>query len=282
VNLGGIGFGIGAALTWGSADFGGGLASRRATTLATVVATQAIGLAIAVGILVVAGEPRPGPDSLAWAALGGASGFVCLLCLYHGLATRAMGPMSAIATVVGVALPVGVGSLTGDRLRTQDVAGIVLALAAIVLVTRPAGGTRIDRGGLALAVLSGVGAGGFFIAMGQSVNAGGATWWPIVAGRSSAVALAIAVAIGSRQARSTVRGLSPLMIFVGLGDMLGNACFLLADSRTALSLAAVTSSQYPAVTTILAWLFLKQRLAPTQVAGIGLALAGIALISAPG
>jgi drug/metabolite transporter (DMT)-like permease len=213
--------------------------------------------------------------------IGGASGLVCLVALYRGLATRAMGPISAIATIVGVALPVAAGALTGDRLRPQDLAGIALALVAIVLVTRPAGDARIDRRGLALAVASGVGAGGFFIAMGQSADAGGATWWPIVAARSTSVVLAALLTLGMRRAGPTVRSLTPLMVFVGLADMLGNAGFLLADSQGALSLAAVVSSQYPAVTTILARVLLGQRLTRSQVAGIVIALLGIALISVP-
>lgn len=275
----GVGFGVGAALSWGSGDFGGGLASRRATPLATVVLSQAIGLAIAGGILAVIGERIPGPGSLSWAMAGGASGFVTLVCLYRGLATRAMGPVSAIATIVGVGLPVMAGALTGDRLRPQDVAGIILALVAIVLVTRPAGDSRIDRNGLALALVSGIGSGGFFIAMGQSTDAGGATWWPLVASRSASLVLAVLMTGALRQAGPTVRSLSPLIAFVGLVDMLGTACFLLADSEGALSLAVVTSSQYPAVTTILARVFLGQRLARTQVAGIGMALLGITLFT---
>ncbi len=83
-----------------------------------------------------------------------------------------------------------------------------------------------------------------------------------------------------RQAGPTLHSLSPLMAFVGLADMLGTVCFLLAASQGSLSLAAVTSSQYPVVTTILAHAFLGQRLERAHVAGIGLALVGIALFSA--
>jgi drug/metabolite transporter (DMT)-like permease len=279
LNLLGVAFGIGAALTWGSADFGAGLASRKLPALATMVLSQAIGLAIAVVIVVVFAEAMPGPEPLAWSVVGGTSGMVCLLALYRALATRPMGLISAIATVVGVALPVIVGTLSGDLLRTQDVAGIALALVAIALVTRPSGDMRVDRVGLGLAVLSGVGAAGFFISMGRCTDAGGGTWWPIVVARSTSLILALLLTLGRRQVRQTAAGLSPLLVVVGVLDMAGNAFFLLANSQGALSLAVVVSSQYPAVTTILAGAILAQRPGRVQVAGIITALLGIGLIS---
>jgi drug/metabolite transporter (DMT)-like permease len=283
VNPTGVGFGVGAALSWGGGDFGGGLASRRARPLATVVISQAVGLAVAIAILALVAEPNPGLVSAAWSIAAGASGMVCLVALYTGLATRPMGPISAVATVVGAAVPVIVGGLTGDRLRPQDVAGIFLAVTAIVFVTRPveAGTMRIGRIGLGLALLSGLGAAGFFVAMGQARAAGGATWWPLVVTRTASLVLAALLTIGRRQVGETVRSVSPLMLVVGPLDMAGNAFFLLAAGRGALSLAVVVSSQYPAVTTVLARLFLRQRLARLQIAGIAIALLGIALISAP-
>jgi drug/metabolite transporter (DMT)-like permease len=282
VNPTGIGFGLGAAATWGSSDFAAGVAGRRATPLATVVLSQAIGLAIAVAVLLIGGEANPGFPALGWAMLGGVCGVFCLVCLYRALATRPMGPVSAVATIVGVGLPVIVGAAAGDRLRPQDIAGIVFAVVAIVLVTRPNEEFRIDREGLLLALGSGIGAGGFYLAMGQSTDAGGATWWPLVAGRSTSLLLGILLTIGMRQAMPTIRSMSPIMAFIGLVDMGGTAFFLLANGQGALSLAVVVSSQYPAVTTILARVFLGQRLGRVQLAGIGAALVGIALISLPG
>ncbi len=279
MNPAGVAFGIGAAIGWGGADFGAGLAGRKARPLAVLVVSQAVGLAIAIATLALIGERNPGPVSLAWAVLAGASGVVCLLALYHALATRPMGLISAVATLVGVALPVLVGVVTGDRLRAQDVAGIVLALVAIVLVTRPSGEMRIDRAGLGLALLSGAGAAGFFIAIGQSTGNGGTVWWPVVAARTTSLVLGLLLTVGQRHVRETVASMSPLIVLVGLLDMAGNVFFLLADSQGALSLAVVVSSQYPAVTTILAGAVLAQRPGRVQVAGIFVAMLGIALIS---
>ncbi len=275
----GILFGLGAALSWGGGDFAAGSASRRVPPIVTMALSQGIGLAIAILVLAVAAEPSPAAASLAWAVVGGASGVVCLLTLYRGLSTHPMGLFSSIATMVGVVIPVAVGAAFGDRLRTQDIAGIGLAIAAIALVTRPTGDMRIDPSGLGLAVLSGLGGAGYFLAMGQATAAGGTTWWLVVAGRSTSLALAILIIAWQGRTRSAVRSLSPLIAFAGAADLAGNAFFLLATAEGALSLAVVVSSQFPAVTSILAAALLAQRPGRIQTLGILVALSGIGLMS---
>jgi drug/metabolite transporter (DMT)-like permease len=281
VNVAGVGAGVGAAACWGAADFGGGFLSRRARPLATVVVSQLASLLVAVAIVAVIGEPLPGAVALGWASLAGASGFVALVSLYRALATRTMGPVSAVATLVGVALPVVIGLITGDRLRPTDLLGIACAVVAIALVTRPSGGIRIGRSGVGLAVLSGIGAGGFFVCMGQSAAAGGTTWWPLIAGRATSVLLALAMTVSLRQVRSTAGSASGAMALIGVIDMIGVVFFLFANAQGALGIAVVLSSQYPAVTMLLARVVLGQRLALVQVVGMAIALVGIGLIALP-
>ncbi len=281
MNVAGVGAGVGAAACWGAADFGGGFLSRRARPLATVVVSQLAGLLVAVAIVAVIGEPLPGAVALGWASLAGASGFVALVSLYRALATRAMGPVSAIATLVGVALPVVIGLITGDRLRPTDLLGIACAVVAIALVTRPSRGIQIGRSGVGLAVLSGIGAGGFFVCMGQSAAAGGTTWWPLIAGRATSVLLALAMTVSLRQVRSTAGSASGAMALIGVIDMIGVVFFLFANAQGALGIAVVLSSQYPAVTMLFARVVLGQRLALVQVVGMAIALVGIGLIALP-
>jgi len=281
MNITAVGSGVGAAACWGAADFGGGYAARGATPLAAVVVSQTTSLIVALAILAVVGEQLPAPRALAWAGLAGASGLMALVFLYRALATRAMGPVSAIATLVGVAVPVVIGVLTGDRLRASDIAGMGCAIVAIAMVTRPSGAIRIGRDGVALALLSGIGAGGFFVCMGQSSDAGGATWWPVIAGRTTSVLLAIGLTTVLRQVASTARSASPLMALIGVVDMVGVMFFLVASAQGPLGVAVVLSSQYPAVTMLFARVVLHQRLAPIQMAGMVVALIGIGLIALP-
>ena len=125
-------------------------------------------VALVLAILALVGERFPGPSPMVWATTSGIAGFISLTCFYRALSIGAMGLVAAVSGVIGAGIPVVVGFLTGDRLDPTDVIGIVLALVAVALVTRPADDVGIGREGLGLALVAGTMAGIFFIAMGRS------------------------------------------------------------------------------------------------------------------
>jgi drug/metabolite transporter (DMT)-like permease len=277
----GVAYGLVTAASWGSSDFLGGTVSRRTTPLATVVPSQSVGLAIIAVILVVVREPVPPLAALAWAAVAGCGGFFALTTLYMALTTGSMGLVASAAALVGAGVPVIVGALFGDRLTALDVAGIVLALIAIVLVTRPAQASVLSRSGLLLAVGSGIGASCFYLAMGASEHAGGGTWWPLAMSHVSGLALAIPFLARNGGLTWIPRNLLPTMLVLGLTDVAGAAFFLFAVNQGSVGIAAVVGSQHPAATTILARVITKEHLGRPQIAGILLALVAIALIALP-
>jgi drug/metabolite transporter (DMT)-like permease len=67
-------------------------------------------------------------------------------------------------------------------------------------------------------------------------------------------------------------------VITGLGDLGGNAFFILAKHADAFSVAVVLSSLYPIVTTILAAVFLRERLRPVQMLGVALATGSVPLL----
>ena len=275
----GLIFGLLTALGWGTSDFFAGFATRRASPLATLVVAQAVAMVITIPIVTVAGGPNPGLASILWGVGAGTGGFLALVFLYRGFAVSPMGPVVAVAAVVGVGLPVIIGPFTGDRLRPGDVLGIACGIAAIVLVTRGGSRASMGRAGIGSAIASGLAAGFYFVLVRESTLAGGGTWWTIMASRSTTLLLAVLVTIGLRQVRSTLRSATRPMVGVGLTDLVGTIFFLLANAQGALSIAAVLASQSPAVTTILARAFLGQHLNRSQAGGIAAALVGVALIA---
>jgi drug/metabolite transporter (DMT)-like permease len=74
--------------------------------------------------------------------------------------------------------------------------------------------------------------------------------------------------------------LAGLVILAGMGDVLGNVTFLIATRSGALAIAAVLTALYPVGTILLARVFLKERIALSQGAGIVLALGACALLAA--
>jgi drug/metabolite transporter (DMT)-like permease len=275
----GVGFGLITAINWGSADFLGGTASRRTSPLATVLTSQGIALLIAIGILLMARETSPPPIAIGWSALAGCGAFLALVSLYRGLTTGAMGPVASTAALIGAGLPVAANAVFGNQLTLADGMGTALALVAILLVTRPAEFGDLFREGIGLGMLSGVGAGVFFIAISQSAAAGGGIWWPIAVSHMTCLALAAAFLAATGAMRMAPRTLLPTLVVIGLTDIVGAAFFLLADGQGASSLAAVIASQHPAATAILARIVLKERLAGSQLAAIVVALVAMGVIA---
>jgi drug/metabolite transporter (DMT)-like permease len=66
----------------------------------------------------------------------------------------------------------------------------------------------------------------------------------------------------------------------GIADVGGNILYVQARALIALGLAAALSGIYPLFTMLLARVFLRERLPRLGLAGVGLALVAIVLISA--
>jgi hypothetical protein len=152
--MGIIAIALSAALVYGAADFLGGLASRRTSTLAVVVWSQAAGfLVLAVALPLSPGTPQPA--DLAWGALCGVIGAGAVGLLYRGLAIGAMGVVSPITAVLAAVLPVAYGSLRHTRPSLAASMGIALSLVAVIAISAvpPASRQQARRGiGEALAI----------------------------------------------------------------------------------------------------------------------------------
>ena len=102
-------FGLVAALTWGTGDFGGGLLSRRAPLFGVVLASQLVGTVAALGIAVLRAESLPSTADIGWSVAGGLAGGIGISALYQGLAVGRMGIVAPITGVLAALIPVVVG-----------------------------------------------------------------------------------------------------------------------------------------------------------------------------
>jgi drug/metabolite transporter (DMT)-like permease len=195
--------------------------------------------------------------------------------------------MSVIAPVTAVtaaAVPVLVGLLGGDTIGPWAAAGIVLALAAVVLVSAEGGLSALRAArpaSLAPALAAGTAFGFFFVLLDRTSQDSGLT--PLVTARLASVALVVVIALAGKQSLKVGRVALPLVALSGIGDMSANALFLLATQQDGqLAITGVLASLYPVSTVILAQVLLRERLAGAQVAGLGTAVAAVVLITLPG
>jgi drug/metabolite transporter (DMT)-like permease len=272
------------SVIYGAADFLGGLASRRASVLAVIVISQASGLLVVSMAIPLLPPASPIAADLGWGAAAGVCGLVGLGLLYRALATGTMSLVAPITAAWAAIVPVAAGVALGERLHPLAVAGIVLALVAIVLVSQahpepgrpPSDARDALRRSLGLAVSSGVVIGFFLVAMDFTRRESGL--WPLVAARIASLALAgpYLFARGVEIPRDRPR----LRLILGSGflDMVANILFLLAVQRGMLSIVATLTSLYPASTVVLARIVLGERLRPIQAGGVVCALAAVLLI----
>ena len=222
------------------------------------------------------GEAIPPRADLLWGIFAGVSGAFGIAALYRALAVGRMGVIAPVASVVTGIFPVLFSVRTEGVPDRIQILGFVLALVSIGLVARPREYVDSHRG-LGLAVLAGLMFGLFLVGGKQAGHHG--VFWPLVAARVASTALMLGIVIfAPRDPQPLQPALWP-MLFSGLLDSVGNALFIAATRHGRLDVSAVLSSLYPASTVILARVLLKEKISPTQGAGIIGALAAVALIS---
>ena len=183
-------------------------------------------------------------------------------------------PISATSPIV----PLLVSVVRGDSPAAVQWAGIGLALAGVVLVSRePDGvGPRVAAG-VGLALLAALGFGLFIVGLGEAAQES-APWAAATARFSSVLALVVALAWTRTPPRVPRRLVLPV-VAVGAFDTSANALLALATTRGSLGIVAVLSALYPLTTILLARAILHERLGATRTAGGLIALTGAALIA---
>ncbi|MFN8019610.1 MAG: DMT family transporter [Acidimicrobiales bacterium] len=286
------------ALSYGSGDFFGGLASKRSPATSVVALSYTVSTVLVVAALVVwttvGGLPGPSGHDLALGAATGVVAPVALGFLYWGLATGRMSVVAPITAVVAAMVPLAWGLAFGERPSTVALAGVVVALLAVGLIsgapahedhpedlpTKPLGQV------VPAALVSGLGFGAIFVLLGNTTEDAGL--WPLLVARPLAVVLTILVAGGlalragdpARPAVIPIRASWATAAAAGALDVTANGIYITAAHTGLLSIVAVLSSLYPAATVVLARVVLGERLHRLQLAGLALAAAGIVAMAA--
>jgi uncharacterized membrane protein len=265
-----------AATCWGSADFSGGLATRRSDAYRSVLISYSVGLIALTIIALARGEAFTNAADLGWGAVAGLSGMLGLVFLFRGFAAGRMGIVAPVSAVLATAIPVIFNALTEGLPDNLILAGFGVAIAGIWLLSRPEE-LGMRPVGLGMAIVAGLGFGGFFIALDQIGST--AVFWPLVAGRVASCLVLIVFILATRQPLQLRQTPFKLLTLAGLLDAAGNLFFLLAVQNGRLDIAAVLASLYPAVTAILARLTIKERMTRLQMIGVSAAMLAIVLIT---
>jgi drug/metabolite transporter (DMT)-like permease len=276
--------GLASAIGYGAGDFGGGYASRRTDALLVVLVSNSTGLVLILLIAFFLAEPLPPAADLLAAAAAGTLGTIGLVRFYQELAGGKMGVIAPSVAVVTVSIPVLFSAISEGMPKTSQIAGILLAIMAIWLITRE--GTTRDRDeksaltlrDMAVILVIGLMFSAFLVTIGTVSERSIA--WPLVAARGVSILFVILfLALSGRWGSSVPRSQLKLLGGIGFLDVGGSVMFALSSALGRLDIAAVVTSLYPAVTVLLARIMLSEELGSRQWLGIGLALLAIVLIT---
>ncbi|MFE7707428.1 EamA family transporter [Streptomyces sp. NPDC057486] len=282
-------FALATSLLWGLADFGGGLLTRRVPALTVVVVSQTVA-ALVLGVVVVAtgGWSESGPQ-LWFAVAAGAVGPVAMLSFYKALALGPMGVVSPLGSL-GVAVPVSVGLIVGERPGLLQFAGVAVAVVGIVLAGGPElRGAPVQRRAVVLTLVAAFGFGTVMSLIAEASTTVTGLFLALFVQRLTNIAvggtaLFVSVRRGGRAlpevgGAAVIRASLPALAFVGLADVAANGTYSIAAQHGPVTVAAVLASLYPVVTALAARGVLGERLRGVQAAGAGLALVGTVLLA---
>jgi drug/metabolite transporter (DMT)-like permease len=280
--------GLASALTYGVADFFGGLGAKRTAPVVVTALAAVVGLVV----LIPAALLVPGTvsfEAFLWGGLSGMTGALAVLLLYAALAIGPMSILSPLTAVLSALVPMTWGVFAGERLPWWSYVALAGILVAIVLVgfVPERGAVRPRLRGIVYAVVSGLLIGAFFILVDLAPADSGL--YPIVANRAvSSTILMLVIAglvLAARRRRSPafpgLRGALLVILACGVADAAANVLILTGLRMGDLTVMSVLAALYPAGTIALAALVLKERIAPVQWVGLGLALASAAVLAVP-
>lgn len=295
----GILLALAAALCWGAADFLVRYSTRVIGTYRTLLFMQVIGataLSIYMGWSGTLAQlaRHVGWQAWGWAIATALLNVVSALALYRSFEVGVISIVSPVAASSAV-LTVLLSFLSGETLSNARILGISAALVGVVLAAThsaprekaledgeglPARKRQLAKG-VGWALLSSIGYGVNFWMLGFLVSPalGGAV--PIWIIRVGTILTLTLVALPARQSIRVPVSRRVWLLLLAIG-ILDTAAYITANYGLLSDQVAVVSvliSLFSAVTVLLAWIFLRERLQWSQWLGIAIIFVGVALVN---
>jgi drug/metabolite transporter (DMT)-like permease len=275
--------GVLVAMSFGSGDFLGGRATRRASTAVVLWIGQLVAL---VGALVVALAVSSDARALdfGYGAVAGAFNLTGLAFLYYGLAHGRVGVVAPITAVVGALVPVGWALVRGERPSTLVLVGAGLAIVAGALIARETDESDDARrvgSGAAYGFAAGALLGSSLVLLSETSDRSG--FWPVWAERVTGLVLVSAVLLVllvQQRITPTYGRARGIAVAAGILDVTATTLLLVALRRGLLVVVAPVAALAPAFTVLWAWIVFHEHVSRTQIAGLVLALVGLVLVAA--
>lgn len=278
--------GLACAVVYGAGDFFGGIASRRVPPERVVAVAGVLGLALMLIVSLFIGG-RMSAGAVQWGLLSGIAGSFAILTLYAALAIGPMSILSPLTAILQAVVPLTWSVLQGHQMSTLGYVALGIALVAVVLVgfVPEKGAVRPKLRGIVYGSIAGVLLGVLLILLDQAPDDSGLL--PLVFNRISYLTILWTLVLvlwlvakrRGGQPAAPVRSVIWWIVAAGVADVLANTLLIIGLRLGELSIIAVLGALYPAGTIALAAIVLRERIAPVQWVGLGLALVASAMLA---
>jgi len=279
-----ITFGLAAALCWGTSDFAAKISAEKIGALRTSLFLQYIG-GLFLLLVVVQDLPRLWLfPTAAYFALGlGVLNAVASYSLFKGFEVGQLSVISPIASSYPALSTVLAVLFLDEHVSATRLTAILAILVGIILVSVQRTSESIDRkrlaAGVGYAMVAFFILGFMFFALKLVVGSLGAFLPVLLVRVISATVLTVAVILAPKgYSYGKWSNIIPIVLLIGVVDTLGNITYNLGILGGAVSVVATISGLFSAVTVILAFIILKERLAAHQIIGLLTILVGVAII----
>jgi len=261
---------------WGASDFLGGVGARRVNAFLFTAIVHSSGLLVVGTLALMTRAPFPGNASLGWSLIAGSVAGLALALFYRSLASGNMGLVAPVTAVLGAAIPTIVTAFAAGFPGYRRVLGFILAGIGVWLISRIEGSAGRPEG-IGMAVLAGIGFAGFYLCIHHAGNA--SALWVAACSRFASLLVTGAFVLSGRHLRAVPMPVLTIAALAGILDITGSTVFIRAAQIGRLDDAVVLSSLYPAVTVVLARIFLHEHFSRTRTIGMVAALVAVPMIA---
>src|SRR5208337_4126327 len=261
---------------WGTSDFLGGLGVRRVNAFLFTAIVHVSGMIVVGALAVIIPAPFPQIASLVWSLIAGALGGFGMMIFNRALARGNMGLIAPVAAVLSAAIPTLVTAFTEGFPGVRHVFGFILAGIGVWLISRTEGDAGRPEG-LGAAVLAGGGFAGFYLCTHRAGSA--SALWVATCSRSASLLITGTITLLGKHLRTMPAPVLAIAVIAGILDIGGSVAFIRAAQIGRLDAAVVLSSLYPAVTVVLARIFLHEHFSRARTIGMVAALAAVPMIA---
>lgn len=280
--------GLATALTYGFADFFGALASKKLRPILVTALAAFGGLSLLAFLALLPNFTATfDRQTVIWGSVGGLFSAIGLSALYRALAEGPIAILSPLSAVISAIVPAIFGIASGERFTWLGWLAILLVLIAVVLVAFvPGDAVRMPSAkGVFFGVTAGLGIGIVLIALDQAPSSSGLGAVILIRAINGGLLIATAVLLilSKKASPNEFRNLSAkfwlVVLAAGFCDATANVLFVTAAQTGSFTVVSVLTALYPLGTILLAFAVLREKVARSQLIGIGLALGACVLLA---